>query len=189
MYLGFEIRKNGGINITDIGTPFDRDKCFTPIIIFVNDHIFAITYTGQTAGGGGSSGHPGWLITVAYAGQRGIFKGDSFMISSSTNQVEGRINNIRVYYNNTNLGTNWHHVALTYDGTYIRLYIDAGKNYSEKYYPNKKITLTKDDLFLGRNYHGYMDEIAIYERALSLTQIQDQYLNVSTPRILEKYLK
>ena len=189
MYIGFEIRKNGVINITDVGIPFDQNKCFTPIIILINDHIFAITYTGQTAGGGGSSGHPGWLITVAYAGQRGIFKGDSFMISSSTNQIEGRINNVRVYYNDTDLGTNWHHIALTYDGMYIRLYIDAGKNYSEKYYPNNKITLTKDDLYLGRNYHGYIDEIAIYERALTPGQLLDQYQNFATPRILEKYLK
>jgi hypothetical protein len=72
---------------------------------------------------------------------------------------------------------------------YIRLYIDAGKNYSEKYYPNNKITLTKDDLYLGRNYHGYIDEIAIYERALTPGQLLDQYQNFSTPRILEKYLK
>ena len=187
MVISLKLEKNGLITITNSGKPFDSDKCFTPIILPINEHIFAITYTGT-----GSSGHPGWLITIAYADQQGIFKGDAFMICSKTNQIEGRINNVKIYYNNTNLGSNWHHVALTYDGTNIRLYVDGGIPKSVKPYPypypNNGIKLVKDDLNLGRNYHGYIDEIAIYEKALDQCQINCIFNHPKIPGILEYYL-
>ena len=186
MYIGFDIdNETGFITVNNSGMIFDSKRCFTPIILPINEHIFAITYTGPV--NPQQSGHPGWLITVAYPGQRGIFKGDSYMISSSTNQIEGRINNVKVYYNDTKLGSNWHHIAMTYDGMFIRLYID-GINKSYLRYPNQNIILSKEDLFLGRNYHGYLDEIAIYEKPLSDDQINYISQNPTRPGLLEYYL-
>jgi hypothetical protein len=197
--ITLKLGKNGSItSLINSRKRFELKQCFNPIILPLSEHIFAITYTGK--GGSGVQGHPGYLITIAYADKKGIFKGDSFMLTSSTKQVEGRINNVKIYYNNTNLGINWHHVALTFDGISMCLYIDGGKKLLdgrivpnvEKPYPysapNNEITLTKDDLYLGRNYLGYIDEIAIYEKALNGCQINCIFQNTTSGGILEYYL-
>ncbi|VVB60679.1 Concanavalin A-like lectin/glucanases superfamily protein [uncultured archaeon] len=188
-YIELELGKNGSIKITDSGKTFEQERCYSPIILPINEHIFVIVYKGPSGGG---SGHPGWLITVAYPGMKGIFKGDAFFISSNTTQVEGSINNVKIYYNDTDLGENWHHISLTYDGTNIILFvhdINGGLiNKTSKYYPNHKITLTPIDLYLGRNYYGYIDEIAIYEKALNDCQINYISQHLHEQRMLEYYL-
>jgi hypothetical protein len=155
-----------------------RDRCYNPIILHIAEHLFAISFTGPTD-------HPGELITInigmdAYPPHRGITKQDSYGIFANTTTVVGSINNIMVSHA---ISPGWHHIALTYDKSFIRLYIDAAL-VGSILYPNHQITKTPADLFFGRNYHGYIDEVGIYDQALSLTQLQN---HVTNPGTFEQY--
>jgi hypothetical protein len=193
--ITLKLEKNGSITcLTDSlksFTPEKKPKCYGPIILPIEEHAFTIAYTGQVA-------HPGYVITIFYGGEsQGIWKGNAFMLSSTQRNIqgkpmnlfEGRINNVTLYYNTTS-DTNWHFLAITYDGMIINFYIDDRPPISKPY--NKQIALTADDLYFGQNYYGYIDEIAIYEKPLSICQINNIYLlfkNHSTiPKILEYYL-
>ncbi|KYK22636.1 hypothetical protein AYK25_02435 [Thermoplasmatales archaeon SM1-50] len=166
------IEKNGSVGpLLDDRKQFkvpDGETCHYPVILRINEHLYAISFTGPIA-------HTGYLITILIGQHsRGIYKGDSFMLYANTTKVTGSINNVTVSYR-ISLGSDWNHFALTYDGMNIRLYID-GNLVSQISYPNQKINLTKDDLYFGRFYCGYIDEVAIYSKALTQEQILSHYL-------------
>jgi hypothetical protein len=169
---------NGSIQLqTDARREFKidgRDRCYNPIILHIAEHLFAISFTGPTD-------HPGELITInigmdTYPPHRGITKQDSYGIYANTTTVVGSINNIMVSHA---ISSGWHHIALTYDTSFIRLYIDASL-VGSILYPNHQIAQTPADLFFGRNYNGYIDEIGIYDQALSQTQLQNHVINPGT---------
>jgi hypothetical protein len=172
------IEKNGSIGPI-LGDPKqfkvpDGATCHYPVILRINEHLYAISYTGPIA-------HTGYLITILIGQHsRGIYKGDSFMLYANTTTAAGSINNVTVSYSML-LGRDWNHFVLTYDGMSIRLYID-GCQVGETSYPNQRILLTKEDLYFGRFYCGYIDEVAIYSKALTQEQILSHYLN---PGVLE----
>lgn len=76
---------------------------------------------------------------------------------------------------------NWHHYALTYDGSNVKLYFDgleaASKPFSGKIAtnPDRSIALGKD--VWGTSFDGAIDEFRIYDTALDSTQIKQQYDN------------
>jgi hypothetical protein len=151
-----------------------RDRCYNPIILHVNEHLFAISFTGPTD-------HPGELITInigldSYPPHRGITKLDSYGIYANTTTVIGSINNIMV---SAPVSQGWHYFAVTYDGTSIRLYINASL-VASILYPNHLINQTSADLLFGNNYYGYIDEIAVYDQALNQIQLQHHYNNPGT---------
>ena len=173
-----KILTNGSIQLqTDARREFKidgRDRCYNPIILHIAEHLFAISFTGPTD-------HPGELITInigmdTYPPHRGITKQDSYGIYANTTTVVGSINNIMVSHA---ISSGWHHIALTYDTSFIRLYIDASL-VGSILYPNHQIAQTPADLFFGRNYNGYIDEIGIYDQALSQTQLQNHVINPGT---------
>lgn len=170
-----KIDSNGMIiNRTDERREFKidgRDRCYNPIILHIKEHLFAISFTGPTD-------HPGELITLnigldTYPPHRGITKFDSYGIYANTTTVIGSINNIMV---SAPISLGWHHFAVTYDGITIRLYVD-GVLTGSTMYPNHKINATASDLLFGSNYHGYIDEIAIYDQALTQAQILNHFTN------------
>ncbi|NCI46602.1 HYR domain-containing protein [Sediminibacterium sp. WSJ-3] len=69
----------------------------------------------------------------------------------------------------------WHHVAATYDGYYMRIYLDGVLSASKEVYGT--ITQNTNDLVLGQQpgfteyYRGYVDEARIWNRALSQCEI------------------
>jgi len=67
----------------------------------------------------------------------------------------------------------WFHLAATYDGSLLKLYID-GKKMAEAPPPAgvKEVPDTKDALKLGGRFAGQMDEAVFYKRALSDAEIQ-----------------
>ena len=74
----------------------------------------------------------------------------------------------------------WHHAAGTYDGTELRLYLDGVLVGSKP--ATGPITPSSDPLYFGRNVYGWywnglIDEVAIYNRALSAEEIQQHYHN------------
>lgn len=73
----------------------------------------------------------------------------------------------------------WHHVAVTFNGEVIRVYHD-GKNVGEQAQPGPAIDTTGIALRIGnsggsdRPYHGLLDEIRIWSRALDENEIKWQ---------------
>jgi len=99
----------------------------------------------------------------------------SVTLFANLTMVEGYINNVYVTYPFT-FDDNWHHLALTYNGKNISLFIN-GNNVANTSYPNHRIDVCENSLYIGRFYCGYLDEISIYQEALTQEQIQNHYLN------------
>jgi hypothetical protein len=77
----------------------------------------------------------------------------------------------------------WHQIGLTYDGAYMRLYIDAVLGQSAA--ATGTITWTTDPLLVGARkdftstyfvHNTFMDDFRIYNRALSASEVQQAYL-------------
>lgn len=76
----------------------------------------------------------------------------------------------------------WSHIVSTYDGNKIKVYVNGVQGCSFSYTGN--INSGNSDLWLGAYsataelFKGMIDEVRIYGRALSLTEIQDHYNNI-----------
>jgi hypothetical protein len=78
----------------------------------------------------------------------------------------------------------WHHLALTFDGNYLRFFVDGSqRQYLYKYKSTLTAPLTNTWLVIGassgvggvggNNFSGSVDEFRIWNRALSATEIKD----------------
>ncbi len=74
-------------------------------------------------------------------------------------------------------GGDWHHFAGTYDGTAGRIYIDGVLDVESP--GTGQINISSYDLYIGENaqqtgrfFHGLLDDVRIYSRALSEDEIQ-----------------
>lgn len=83
------------------------------------------------------------------------------------------------YNSNSNLSANtWHHVVATYDGSKFKLYLDGSldASYSETGTP----TTTDESLYIGgfpdyTTMNGTADDVRVYNRSLSGSEVQDLY--------------
>jgi hypothetical protein len=84
------------------------------------------------------------------------------------------------------VGTNtWSHVTATYDGTWIRMYINGTEVGPPTYKPGNIIPSSDNSLNLGRDpanpgdpdryFDGLIDEVMIYNRALTAGEIRTTY--------------
>ena len=108
---------------------------------------------------------------------RGIFKDNSYALIVNATKAFATINNVTI--NSTGVVSNdWNHVALTYNGSEICLYINNNQNSVNVSYPySQKINFTDDDLYFGYLFYGILDEIAIYDKALTESEIKNHYNN------------
>jgi hypothetical protein len=73
----------------------------------------------------------------------------------------------------------WYHVAMTYDGSYLKLYVNGSLDGSASL--SGAIITSSEKLLIGGSvpgpwdYNGLVDELSIYNRALSQTEIQAIY--------------
>jgi len=179
--------KGGYINTIDIlyngiiiGTnmnayEFHDNNLLAPRIIQIDVNIFGIVANGKTEPG---SPHPGFLKTILIGknifppSNRGISKSGSYALYCNYTRVAGYINGVELTYNIVGV-TDWMHIALTYDGAVIRLYIDGILEDSQAYV--NQINSNDNDFYIGRWYHGIIDEVALYDEALSQTEINNHY--------------
>ena len=162
---------------------FEIDKCYTPFIIEVSPRIVAIVYEGKDPGGA-HSGHPGELITYLIEENptppdlRGIVKAGSVSLYADMHYVYGSINGpdqmVTVPINNQT----WNHIAITYDQSRIALYC-SNVNGTQKatYTFHELIHVGESHLLFGNLFSGYIDEIAIYDQALSDDEILAHFSN------------
>ncbi len=69
--------------------------------------------------------------------------------------------------------TTWSHIALVYDGEYLRLYLD-GSEYTNTYYPyyyTDGLNPSTADLVIGNEWNGRLDAAAIFDRALTGAEV------------------
>jgi hypothetical protein len=175
-----QIFDNGTISDTIVNTirftPYDNEQ-MEPTIVHHSGTIYGIAFTGK--------GGYGYLITLSITytgeikgmiGQGGIFKDNSYALIANATKAFGTINNITINVSGI-LANHWNHIALTYDGSFICLYINNDLCSVSTSYPyNNKINFTDDALYFGYLFFGALDEIAIYDRALTPQEINEHYL-------------
>ncbi|MFE3845744.1 LamG-like jellyroll fold domain-containing protein [Thermoplasmatota archaeon] len=179
------------INVTD---PIGPGKFFEPDIIQVSDRIFAVVYRSGGGGGVGGQPHEGYVSTLRLIDdttpldQRGIVKGGALSLYADAKQkiVYASINNGEKHLTLPITPSYWHHVVLTYDNSKLVLYCNVKNltdttfntnypNYNETNY-NKEINNNPgNDLYFGRRFYGYLDEIAIFDTAYNQTIIKEHY--------------
>jgi uncharacterized repeat protein (TIGR01451 family) len=121
----------------------------------------------------------GWAIGQQDVGEREFF----FALSSEgADDGDGAL----TYLKSTGLGPHggWYHVAATYDGTTMKLYVngelraeDASSQSGDINYPDSgwfAIGAFKDDDQTD-GHHGYLDEVAVFDRVLTPGQIRALY--------------
>ena len=69
----------------------------------------------------------------------------------------------------------WHFLTMTYDGSSLKLYVDGRLKTSTPY--KEKVMTNPFPLIIGDGFQGEIDEVSIYDRALSDSQVQDSYEN------------
>ncbi len=80
----------------------------------------------------------------------------------------------------------WHHVAGVYDGQFVRIYVDGIQESSRKI---GAVTLSANARALmigsasgrGEFFSGRIDEVAVYRRALSPTEVYEHYVFAAEP--------
>ncbi|MGB9561394.1 MAG: LamG domain-containing protein, partial [bacterium] len=71
------------------------------------------------------------------------------------------------------LNSGWNHIALTYNGTTMKLYINGAQANSQSL--SGAITTNSNNLIIGEKFTGRIDEVRIYDRALSAAEIRCHY--------------
>jgi hypothetical protein len=107
-----------------------------------------------------TSGKP-WFYLIAT-------NGDSANIKGNTNVNDG----------------NWHHIVYMKDGGNLRIYVDGvedatpvATSYSAGFDSSTNLNIGWLNLGSGYYYDGVLDELALYDRALTLDEIEDHWNN------------
>ena len=149
---------------------YATDQGYEPNIIRVNGDIYAIAYRGW-------SPHTGYVGTInpsigGPVSNRGISKSGAYGLYANMTHAFGTINDKTI---SAKTSGGWIHIILTYDGSYIRLYSNSKLLESEPY--TGEINRNSNDLYFGVFFNGQIDEVAIYDRVLSPTEILTRYNN------------
>jgi len=174
-YVGLEISNTG--SIIDIQPPkiFEDGKGYTSTAVRISDRIFAVVYEVK--------GHEGdlKLILQEYASDlysKGIYKLESYGIYANSTDVFVNINTKTI--GAPIVADSWNHVALTYDKDattdQMKLYVNGGSPKNTRIL-TEPIKITKNDLIFGDLIYGLIDEIAIFDRALTYKEVQNHFNN------------
>jgi len=177
-----EILPDGTINESSLFKIYDEigeDKCFSPKILVLSSRIYAVIYDSQ-------SSHPLTITTLKTKDptspyERGVFKAGSITIYADENYSYAAVttNGGKSYHMKLPVNPdNWYHIALTFDGFNISFYCNQyGKGFSLNEYnyelikinTKQTIEISSTNLYFGRLFFGYIDEVAIIDRALPST--------------------
>jgi len=105
----------------------------------------------------------------------GISKAGSYGIGANTTTAFASINNQMI---SGAISSGWNHITLTYDknagGTdEMKLYVNGVQTATKDY--STAISTNTNNLWVGDLFNGTIDEVAIYNRALTADEIADHY--------------
>jgi hypothetical protein len=111
--------------------------------------------------------------------KEGASGGQNYSLNiTSTGRAEIQFNNTNFAISTTNVNDNlWHYVVGTYDGTSLKIYVDGAQS-GALATSNTPSTSVTNNLFIGQNgtggeeYIGKLDQISIWNTALTQAQIQ-----------------
>ncbi len=112
-------------------------------------------------------------LVNGYTGLGGINNGLQFEITTTSGQF------LRAIVGNVIGPRQWYHVAGTYDGSMIRIFVNGTQVATGS--ASGSILPVTDDLVIGRNivnggsFPGLIDEVELFNRALTLAEIQGIY--------------
>jgi len=139
-------------------------------------------------------GHPSNLARIA--GTQGYFGGYALWVGSSgkiTFEVDGNHGNILATMDNVVSQNAWHHIVATFSqATGLIVYIDGEESASltTQYYPPD--TSAQSYFRIGNKeafyYKGFIDDVRIYNRALSAEEVAALYAVRSTADAPEGYM-
>jgi hypothetical protein len=139
--------------------------------VFGESGVYLVIYRGF-------SPHVGYISTTltvknpTHPIHRGIVKEEVFAIYADETNLYGSINDVTLSAP-IDAGE-WSYVALTYDNNMIRLYLNGVMVNSTPY--SEPINQNSNPVIIGYLFHGYIDEVAIYETVLTDTEILEHYL-------------
>jgi len=161
------IQTNGTITSSIIDSlEFDTQKGFYPRIIHVSNDIYAVSYT--------DNAWQGHIKTIEINSNRGITKNNAFGIDFTSSLASAFINNNSI---SASISNGWNYVVLTYDksasSNQQKLYINGTLRANSTL--TEDINLNSNELFFGRYVDGWIDEIAIYDKTLTQSEIRARY--------------
>jgi len=170
-----EILTNGSILETKTSTHiFETGLCFEPNIIQVSTRVFAIAYRSQTP-------HKGVIMTIRLGEdatssyKRGVYKEGSYGLYTNLTYAFAFINGKSINISGV-VAEEWNHIALTYDRNNITLYLNNVNVQNNILVPyDRYIKVNDNNLLFGHFFNGLIDEIAIYDKALSPEEILYHY--------------
>lgn len=121
---------------------------------------------------------------IGYWGNTSPINSRKYMLRVSTSSIQGYVYTTQPAqeggtFSTTDLTDGWHHLAMTWDGSNLRMYIDGvdtGVTFTGTGAINSN---SQNDFYIGREqasgipFNGFIDEVRIYNRALSLSEISN----------------
>lgn len=172
----------GGNNYVTAGNP-------AAVNALTNQVTFAF-WIRQTQTWFGSSGFEGFMPLInKWNGSTGLYSGLRMINPSNmSNRVRWRVNGSAFVDGNTNVPIGqWHHVVCTYNGAQLRIYQNGVLTGTVNH--TGAIATTGNELQIGRQangngqggitYRGDWDQVRIYNRALTVEEIQVLFNNES----------
>ncbi len=168
----------GFVKLIDIGTNgqivdsvidefmFDEHISYEPDMVHISGGVFAVVFRASPA-------HDGYITTIRASTNpyfSGINKMKSFGISASTTTAFGIINNQII---SGAISPGWNYIVLTYDMSDIRLYSNGTEIASMPY--TATVNMSTNDLLFGYTFYGIIDEVAVYDKILTPTEILGRY--------------
>ncbi len=162
-----QIQSDGSITPSILDSfEYDSQTAFYPSLLQIHDGTFAVAYTNQE--------WEGAIKTFSIDTLRGIYKLGAYGLDFNSTTASGFINDYSI---SASLASGWNHVVLTYDkentAPQQKLYINGVLAASTP--QNSDISTTTTDFVMGYNTEAVIDEVSLYDQALSLQEIQSNY--------------
>lgn len=176
----------------------DGVNCGTSTLLNVGNKAFSIEawiyadqfktniYDGSIIMKENNSNNGGFMFRAGAGGKL------NFGIGSGTNSSWIELSSAAVLSSST-----WHHVAATYDGSYMRLYIDGSltdslsATISVGGSSTTPLTLGYHPVYASRGWSGRIDEVRIWDTTRTVNQIKqnrnDEFCSFSTPHLVGYY--
>ena len=165
-----KLLSNGTIkNVVSVENFVDKFG-YEPNIFRISRHVFGIVFRENTP-------HPGGIATFSlyndygYSYQNaGIYKKDLYSLFANETHVVGGIGDVGI---STMLDPGWQHIALTYNQSKIALYVNGSLKKDVSY--SKSFMDNDEPLYIGDYFLGKMDEVAIYDHALTASEVKSHF--------------